>query len=186
MKKILLIITLLFLPSNLFAQEDMVTTTAQDNQYFDLTLTQVSQSVLNKAVKYRLEVTPLKDSAKTQILWEVPVSFSVTPKHPEFVSLSSGQTYVYEATVLPNRGGTYEITATVISWQFDTNYTNSASQSLTLNDSLVAQPVSSDYQIGVILFTVLILLLSGGAIWGSIKLTKVVMRRTKKWLTPPT
>ena len=186
MKKLLLVIALLFFPSNLFAQEDMVTTVAQDSQYFNLTLTQISQSVLNKSVKYRLEVTPLKDSAKTQILWEVPVSFSVTEKHPEFVSLSSGQTYVYEATVLPNRAGTYEITATVTSWQFDTNYTNTASQALTLNDSLVSQPVSSDYQMGVILFTVLILLLSGGAIWGTVKLTKVMMRRTKKWLTPPT
>lgn len=186
MKQIFLIIALLFFPTNLFAQEETAPTVSSDSQYFNLTLTQVSQSVLNKSVKYRLEITPLKDSAKTQILWEVPVSFSVTPRHPEFVSLTSGQTYTYEATVLPNRAGTYEITATVTSWQFDTNYTNTASQSLTLNNSLVSQPVSSDYQVGVILFTVLILLLSGGAAWGAIKLAKVVMHKTKRWLTPPT
>jgi len=184
MKKIFLIIALLFLPFNLFAQEEDVTT-QQQSPYFDLKLTQVSQSVLNKSIKYSLEVTPLKDSAKTQILWETPLSFTVDAKHKDFVSMTVGQTYVYEAIVYPTRSGTYEITASVTAWEYDTNYTNTASQDLTLNDSLVSQPVSSDYQVGVILFTVLILLVSGLAIWGAVKLTKMVMVRTKKWLTPP-
>lgn len=183
MKKLILIVVLLFLPFNLFAQEEV--TTQQNNQYFDLKLTQLSQSVLNKSIKYSLEITPLKDSAKTQILWEVPLSFTVSPKHKEFVSLSVDQKYEYEAIVYPTRSGVYEITATVTAWEYDTNYTNTVSQTLTLNDSLVSQPVTSDYQMGVILFTVLILLLSGAAIWGGIRLTKVIMRRTKKWLTPP-
>lgn len=184
MKKILLAIALLFFPFNVFAQEEVVTT-QQDYQYFNLKLTQVSQSVLNKSIKYSLEVTPLKDSAKTQILWEVPLSFTVVPKHKDFVSMTVGQTYIYEATVYPTRSGAYEITASVTAWEYDTNYTNTASQTLTLNDSLVSQPVTSDYQVGVILLTVLILILSGLAIWGAIKLTKVVMVKTKKWLTPP-
>lgn len=184
MKKILLVIALLFFPFNVFAQEEVVTT-QQDYQYFNLKLTQVSQSVLNKSIKYSLEVTPLKDSAKTQILWEVPLSFTVVPKHKDFVSMTVGQTYIYEATVYPTRSGAYEITASVTAWEYDTNYTNTASQTLTLNDSLVSQPVTSDYQVGVILLTVLILILSGLAIWGAIKLTKVVMVKTKKWLTPP-
>jgi len=184
MKKLFLVVALLFLPFNLFAQEEDVTT-QQSNQYFDLKLTQISQSVLNKSIKYSLEITPLKDSTKTQILWEAPLSFTVSPKHKEFVSLSVGQTYEYEAIVYPTRSGVYQITATVTAWEYDTNYTNTASQTLTLNDSLVSQPVTSDYQIGVILFTVLVLLLSGAAIWGGIKITKVLMRRTKKWLTPP-
>lgn len=184
MKKIFLIIALLFLPFNIFAQEEVVTT-QEDYQYFNLKLTQVSQSVLNKSIKYSLEVTPLKDSAKTQITWETPISFEVKTRHPEFVSLSVGQTYIYEASVYPTRSGTYEITASVTAWEYDTNYTNTASQTLTLNDSLVSQPVTSDYQIGVILLTVLILLLSGLAVWGAVKLTKAVMVKTKKWLTPP-
>jgi len=184
MKKLFLIITLLFLPFNLFAQEEVVTT-EKNNRYFDLKLTQVSQSVLNKSIKYSLEITPLKDSAKTQILWETPLSFTVSPKHKEFVSLSVGQTYEYKAIVHPTRSGVYEITATVTAWEYDANYTNTVSQTLALNDSLVSQPVTSDYQVGVILFTVLVLLLSGGAIWGAIRLTKVVTKKTKKWLTPP-
>ncbi|HQI92731.1 MAG TPA: hypothetical protein PLE98_01850, partial [Candidatus Dojkabacteria bacterium] len=68
MKKIFLIIALLFLPFNLFAQEENVSV-QQNNQYFNLKLTQVSQSVFDKSIKYSLEVTPLKDSAKTQITW---------------------------------------------------------------------------------------------------------------------
>ncbi len=184
MKKIFLIIVLLFLPFNLFAQEEDVAL-QQGNQYFDLKLTQVSQSVLNKSIKYSLEVTPLKDSAKTQILWETPLSFTVNPKHEDFVSVSVGQTYIYEAIVYPTRSGVYEITASVIAWEYDTNYTNTTSQTLTLSDSLVSQPVTSDYQIGIILLTVFIILISGLAIWGAIKLTKLVMIRTKRWLTPP-
>ena len=184
MKKIFFIIALLFLPFNLFAQEENVSV-QQNNQYFNLKLTQVSQSVFDKSIKYSLEVTPLKDSAKTQILWEAPLSFTVTPKHKDFVSMAVGQTYIYEAIVHPTRGGVYEITASVTAWEYDTNYTNTVSQTLTLNDSLVSQPVSSDYQVGVILFTVLILLVSGLTIWGAVKLTKIIMVRTKKWLTPP-
>lgn len=184
MKKFLLIITLLFFPINLFAQEEDVTT-QQGNQYFDLKLTQVSQSVFDKSIKYSIEITPLKDSAKTQILWEIPVSFSVTPRHQEFVSLSVGQTYAYEAIVHPTRSGMYEITASVTAWEYDTNYTNTVSQTLTLNNSLVSQPASSDYQVGSVLFVVLIILISGSIIWGAVKLTKVIMVRTKKWLTPP-
>ena len=184
MKKIFLIIALLFLPFNLFAQEENATV-LQDNQYFDLKLTQVSQSPIDKSIKYSLEVTPLKDSAKTQILWEIPDSFSVNPKHQEFVSLSVGQTYVYEAIVHPTRSGMYEITASVTAWEYDTNYTNTVSQTLTLSASLVSQPASSDYQVGRILFIVLILLVTGFAIWASAKLTKMIMVKTKKWLTPP-
>lgn len=184
MKKIFLIITLLFFPFNLFAQEENITD-LQGNKYFDLKLTQVSQSAINKSIKYSLEITPLKDSAKTQILWETPVSFSITPKHPDFVSLSVGQTYVYEAIVHPTRSGMYEITASVTAWEYDTNYTNTVSQTLTLDNSLVSQPVSSDYQIGRILYVVLILLVSGVAIWGAVKLTRKMMVKTKKWLTPP-
>lgn len=184
MKKIFLIIALLFFPFNLFAQEEAVTV-QQDNQYFNLKLTQGSQSVLNKSIKYSLEITPLRDSAKTQILWEVPLSFKVKPRHPEFVSLAVGQTYVYEATVSPTMGGVYEVTASVTAWEYDTNYTNTASQTLTLSNSRVSQPVSSDYQIGVVLFTVLILLLVGFGTWGAIKLTKKVMFKAKKWLTSP-
>ena len=184
MKKIFFIIALLFLPFNLFAQEENASV-QQNNQYFNLKLTQVSQSVFDKSIKYSLEVTPLKDSAKTQILWEAPLSFTVTPKHKDFVSMAVGQTYIYEAIVHPTRGGVYEITASVTAWEYDTNYTNTVSQTLTLNDSLVSQPVSSDYQVGVILFTVLILLVSGLAIWGAVKLTKIIMVRTKNGLLHP-
>lgn len=185
MKKIFLIIIILFsLPINLFAQED-TSVVQKDNQYFNLKLTQNSQSVINKSIKYTLEITPLKDSVKTQILWEGPVSFKIKPKHPEFVSLKVGQTYIYEAVVFPSLEGIYEITASVTAWEYDTNYTNTVSQILTLNKSLVSQPVSSDYQTGVILTTVAIVLFSGLAVFGIIKLGKKAMSKTKKWLTPP-
>lgn len=185
MKKIFLIIALLFFPFNLFAQEEDSLIAQQESKYFDLKLSQVSQSAINKSIKYSLEITPLKDSAKTQILWEAPLSFKVKSKHSEFVSLVVGQTYTYEAVVFPTRSGMYEITAAVVAWEYDTNYTNTVSQTLTLNNSLVSQPSTSDYQVGAILFTVFILLLCGFTIWGGVKLTKRIMLKAKKWLTPP-
>lgn len=185
MKKIFLIIALLFLPFNLFAQEEDSVIAPEESQYFDLKLTQVSQSAINRSIKYSLEITPLKDSTKTQILWEAPLSFTIKPRHAEFVSLVVGETYIYEAVVFPTKGGMYEITAAVIAWEYDTNYTNTVSQTLTLNNSLVSQPITSDYQVGAILFTVFVLLLCGFAIWGGIKLTKRIMFKARKWLTPP-
>ena len=160
-------------------------TTTVTNKYFDLTLVKKSQSAFGKYVPYELRITPHLDSPKTQILWNSPSTLSITPRHREFLAMQTGQTYTVRANVKPLRHGTYDITVSVISWQYNTNYTNAASDTLTFDKSLVSQPVSAEYQIVNILKYLGILILFGILCFVVIKLSQKYSKRIKQWLTPP-
>lgn len=155
------------------------------NIYFDLILEKKPQSPLGNHVPYVLTVKPHINSAKTQILWNVPSTLTATPKHKEFVSLVDGETYTFKANIKPLRGGSYDFSVSVISWQYDTNYTNSIDDNVTFNKALVLQPTSSQYQILnvvkylVILFVFVVLCIL------TVAIVKKNMIKAKKWLTPP-
>lgn len=198
MKKYLsLFLTIFFLlipPALAFAQDSSEATqqtqvdentTKITNNYFDLTLTEGFQSPLDKSITYTLTVVPHINSDKTQIIWSVPASFSSNANNNSFVSLTAETTYTYKVKVKPTVSGSYNITVSVISWQYDTNYTNSISDDITLNNSLVSTPVSEVYIFSTIAEALVILGLSALAIWGGIKFTKQLMVKAKKWLTPP-
>jgi hypothetical protein len=190
MKKILSIITLLTIFtvfSSSFVNAQEVTTETEDttsgeytlettvdenttratNKYFDLTLTEGGQSPLDKSITYTLTIV------------------KITPRHKEFVSVTKDVESKYKATIKPTMSGEYKITASVVSWQFDTNYTNTVNNSLTLSNSLVSQPITPEYTILVVIEILVLIGVSGLAIWGGIELSKKVLKKTKVWLTPP-
>jgi uncharacterized protein YxeA len=204
MKKLLniLISFLLILPMSatlIFAQEitndssgDYTLQTEVDeatskatNKYFDLTLSEGVQSPLNKNITYTLTIVPHLSSSKVQIIWDSSSTIEITPKHQEFVSVTDGNKYTYKAVIKPSASGTYKINASVIAWQYDTNYTNTVSNSLTLNDALVSQPMTIEYIILVVIVTLIILAIAGLSIWGGIEYSKKLLKKTKNWLTPP-
>jgi hypothetical protein len=183
--KISLLLLFVLLPfTSLFAQEENLIS-PQESKYFELSLAKITQSPFNRAIEYELTVKPLIDSPRTQISWEVPLSFKVNTKHEEFVDLEINQTYTFKAYIKPTRSGTYDITASVISWQHDTNYTNSVSDPIVINNSLLVQPVFSDYIVGVVIIIVISLFILGAIIWLIIRFMKKGTIKVKRWLTPP-
>ena len=160
-------------------------TRASRNRYFDLTLERKNQTPFGKYVTYVLTVVAHIDSPRTQILWNTPSTLEARPRHKEFNALESGQEYTFEVRIRPLRAGDYDFAVSVISWQHDTNYTNSISDNVTFNDNLVLQPVSSYYQTLNILRFVLIGVVFIGLIVGVILFVRKYTEKAKKWLTPP-
>lgn len=160
-------------------------TKSTTNRYFDLTLERKPQTPFGNNVPYILIVTPHLDSPKTQIIWNTPTTLEANPKHSEFVALESGQTYTFEGKIKPLRAGSYDFSISVISWQHDTNYTNSIKDSLVFDSNLVLQPVSSHYQTLNILRFVLIGLVFIGLVVLTVVIVKKYTKKAKKWLTPP-
>lgn len=160
-------------------------TVTSKNNYFELELIRGTQSVLTKNIPYTLYITPKIDSQKTQILWEAPSTLLVRSSHKEFVNLNKDETYKFKINVDPQRAGTYEISASVISWQYDTNYTNSVSSTVTLSNSLVVQPVDSEYSVSIMLMVALAVILIGIVVFVLYKVSGKLIKKLKVWLTPP-
>ena len=160
-------------------------TKLSENRYFDLTLERGLQTAFGQYVPYTLTITPHLDSPKTQILWNMPTTIEAFPKHDEFVSLEKDTTYVFEGRIKPLRGGIYDFSISVISWQYDTNYTNSVGDNVVFNDNLVLLPVSSHYQWMNVLKFALIFVGFAGAVVVAVIVVKKYMKKAKVWLTPP-
>ena len=150
-----------------------------------MVLIRKAQLPFGKKVPYEIEITSHIDSPKTQILWEIPTTMTISEKHKEFISIGKDETKTFKATLTPNRKGTYVVGVNVISWQFDTNYTNSIKDTLEFDKNLVLQPVSDAYKVGNILKIFLLIIMSLVAIYMGYFLTKKGMKYIKKWLTPP-
>lgn len=171
---------------NTWAVEEISETeTEATNQYFDIYISRGGQSAFTGNITYTVQITPHIDSLRTQIQWDVPIALKVRPKHKEFISMQKGVTYTLKASVKPEKAGVYSLTLSAISWQHDTNYTNSASDELTFNKSLILQPVSQSYVIGNIVKYLTVFLLAGGAVFAIIKIVKKYSPKARKWLTPP-
>ena len=160
-------------------------TSMATNKYFDLTLSEGVQSPLNKNITYTLTIIPHLTSSRVQIIWDSSSTIKITPKHEEFVSVTDGGEYTYKAVISPSASGTYKVNVSVIAWQYDTNYTNTVSNSLTLNSGLVSQPVTIEYIILVVIEILIIFAIVGLLIWGGIEFSKKMLKKTKSWLTPP-
>lgn len=190
MKKIILFVATILLMgvTPLYAQDaenKLIPTSSVNTKYFELSLLRTSQNPLTKSISYTLNIKPLIDSTETEILWNTDLSMIVTPHHKRFVSLKKGEVVSVKATVKPKASGTHDVEVSVISWQHDTNYTDSSKETITLSKDLVIQPVSSEYSTSVILMYVAILIISGVGIFVVIKLVKKGSQKAKKWLTPP-
>jgi len=189
MKNILLVLqllTVLLVPSSVIFAQEQELSTETSTQYFDLSITRDIQSAWNKSVPYTVNITPKIDSERTQILWDAPTAISVTPKHSEFVDLTQGQTYTFKANIKPEKSGSYEISVNVISWQHDTNYTNSVSDLITFDSDLQISPQDANYIYAVLTKYLIIIALIGLLTWGIVIFSKKGIKSLKTWLTPPT
>jgi hypothetical protein len=160
-------------------------TKATTNRYFDLTLERKPQTPFGKYVPYELTITPHLDSPRTQILWNTPSTLESKPRHAEFVSLENGETYVFKGRVKPLRAGVVDFSVSVISWQHDTNYTNSITDTIVFNNNLVLQPVSTHYQLLNVLRFFLVALGFAGIVALVVIVVKKNAPKAKRWLTPP-
>ncbi len=115
----------------------------------------------------------------------MPSTLIAKASHREFVNLKKDQTYTFRANIDPQKKGTYEVTVSVIAWQYDVNYTNSVSSTVMLSDSLTVQPTDSAYIVSILLIVVIGLALLGGIIFFLYKSSGKIMNRIKVWLTPP-
>lgn len=198
MKKVLLVITILTLfYSTIFAQQPELNgisngmdtiienTSETSSQYFEIDLIRGTQNPITKKIPLKVVITPKINSSKTQILWSVPTVFTVSKNHPEFVSLNRDQTYTYTASLEPKKAGQYSLSVNVISWQTDSNKSNSANTSININNSLVVTPIETMYVIYIVLFVLLVL---GGiaiSIFLLSKAVKILVKKAKIWFTPP-
>lgn len=160
-------------------------TVTSKNNYFELELIRGTQSPLTKNIPFTLYITPKIDSQKTQILWEVPSTLSARSTHKEFVSLNKDETYKFKVNIDPQRAGTYDVSASVISWQYDINYTNSVSSTVTLSNNLVVQPVDSEYSVSIMLMVALAVILLGIGGFLLYRASGKLVKKLKLWLTPP-
>ncbi len=155
------------------------------SQYFEIELIRGTQNPITKKIPLKVVITPKINSSKTQILWSVPTVFSVLKNHSEFVSLNRDQTYTFTASLEPKKTGQYSISVNVISWQTDSNKSNSANTSININESLVVTPIETMYIVYIILFVLLVL---GGIailLFLLLKAIKILVKKAKIWFTPP-
>lgn len=206
MKRIMLFVLSIFLITTpLFAQEDLEVTSETDeqfdkavqvadeknnsvtstNQYFEIELKRGTQSPISKKIPFTAVITPKIDSPKTQILWNVPTVFKFDSNNPEFVSLKKGETYSYSISIEPDKAGAYDISVNVISWQYNTNKSNSANYNITIGDSLTIQPTDPQYTMLLLLMIFGILAGTGLITFLLIKSIKMLIKKAKIWLTPP-
>jgi len=188
MKKFLYLLTIFFTVLIAVSTVDSVLATDDtktEDRYFDLTLQRGPQTPFGQYVPYTLTIIPHIDSPKTQILWNMPTTIEAIADHDEFVSLQQDQTYVFKGKIKPLRGGVYDFSISVISWQYDTNYTNSVGDNVVFNDNLVLQPVSSHYTWMNVLKFGLIFIGFAVVIIAVVTVVKKYAKKAKKWLTPP-
>jgi hypothetical protein len=155
------------------------------NKYFDLELVIGGQRAISKKIPLTLYVTPHIDSPETQIMWSIPSVFKYSYTSNSFVSLRKDVTYTYSLLIDPQRAGSYTLSANVISWQYDTNKTNSVSQTIKLGESLVIQPTPTSYTLGLLGIVLGGGLAFVGLIFGIFKGVKLLAKNAKKWFTPP-
>lgn len=195
MKKILLtLLAFLLLSGVALAQQsdnienDLVidtNTSETSSQYFNIELKKGVQNPITKKIPFKIVITPKINSSKTQILWNVPTVFTVTKNHSEFVSLIRDQTYTYSALLKPNKEGSYNISVNVVSWQTDSNKSNSADTNITLNKSLIVSPIETMYIVYIFLIVLLVAGIATLIIFLLSKGIKLLVKKAKIWFTPP-
>jgi len=185
---ILTVILSLFLSFPVFAQDnqqELNETNIKSTRYFDIQIVESTQNPFNKSVTLTATITALLDSPKTQIVWDIPNTLNANLKAKNFFAISEGETLSQKIVIKPKTAGTNNITASVISWQHDTNYTNSATKTLTFNKNLEVVPQTSEYKTSVLIMYLGFLLLGGILTFIIIKVVKRGTQKAKKWLTPP-
>ena len=95
------------------------------------------------------------------------------------------KTIPFTVYVTPKKSGSYEVSVNVISWQTDSNKSNSADYKLVIDKSLTVQPVDTMYTVYIILIIVGIIGVFVLLFFLIKKAANVLIKKAKSWLTPP-
>lgn len=166
-------------------KQELGETNIKTVKYFEVQVDENSQNPFTKTVTLTVTIKALLDSPKTEISWDIPSTLEANLKSKRFYSLNEGDSLSQKITIKPKTAGTNNITASVISWQHDTNYTNSSTRTLTFDKDLEIIPKTSEYNTSVLIMYIGFLLLAGIMIFLIIKVVKKGTQKAKKWLTPP-
>jgi hypothetical protein len=159
--------------------------TVTSSEFFTIELFTDTQSPWTRNVPITLKFRANRDSEKTGITWDSPAGVRIVEKHPQFVSVTKGEVYTYNAVASPETAGTYNIAVNVTAWEVKTNYTSSTNITLKFDENLVRDPAGPDYGTAVLIRNVVLALVAivvlGAAAYGA----KLGFGRLKEWLKPP-
>ena len=175
------ILTLLFLFQNSVLSFDESVTT---EQYFQVEYDIGRQSVWNNSIPLDIYITPHSDFSRVEITFGYGGMTDVRYTGPQFFPVEAGETYNVQARVYPKERGTHHITINAIAWEYDTNYTSSASASVPVDENLQIVPQTQAYKVlNVLKYIFITLLVMAGAV-GAYFLTLKNMEKIKRWLEP--
>ena len=176
----LLLISIFLTPAFVYSFDEAVTT----EQYFQVEYEIGRQSVWNNSIPLDIYITPHSSFNRVEVTFGYGGMTNVRYSGPQFFPAEAGETYKVRARVYPQERGTHHITINAIAWEYDTNYTSSASATVPVDENLQIIPQTQAYKILNVLKYIFITILVIGGIVGAYFLTLKNMDRIKKWLEP--
>ncbi len=175
------ILTLFFLfPARIHSVDQSSTT----EQYFRVEYTLGEQSVWNNSIPLNVYITPKSNFSKVEVTFNYGAITEVRYTGPQFFPVNAGETYQVQARVYPKEQGIHHITINAIAWEYDTNYTSSASANIQIDENLQIMPQTQTYKTLNVLKYVLIIFIVIAIIVISYFLIIKNLEKIKKWLEP--
>ena len=183
-----LIITTLLLFTAVFLYHQTKTSALEEqltaDKYFGLEYEVGRQSVWNNPIPLTVYITPYSDFNNVEMTFNHGPITEVRYTGPQFFSVDAGDSYRVQARVYPKEPGTHHVTINAIAWEYDTNYTTSASTSIQIDENLQIVPQTQIYKVLNVLKYLFITLLVIAAAVGMYFLALKNMAKIKKWLEP--
>lgn len=176
-----LVLSFFFLLQNpVHSFEETVTT----EQYFIVEYDIGRQSVWNNSIPLNIYITPHSDFNRVEITFGFGGMTDVKYRGPQFFPVEAGEIYNVQARIYPKEKGSHHVTINAIAWEYDTNYTSSASANIQVDENLQIVPQTQAYKILNVLKYIFITLLVIGIITGGYFLIMKNLEKIKKWLEP--
>ncbi|KKR06072.1 MAG: hypothetical protein UT34_C0001G0112 [candidate division WS6 bacterium GW2011_GWF2_39_15] len=185
MKKLFLFLTLLLTWTFLIHSPVYAEVPETTGDYFNVELSLGTQSPWTKSVPINVKFRSNITADKVEISWDAPEGIEIIERHPQFIPVEKGEVYSYTAYAKPSTSGTYNISGNITDWEFKTNYTSSASITLTFDEDKTTVPQTAGYSGAVIIKSLILLLLALGGLFGLYLLARNFVKKLKKWLEPP-
>lgn len=166
-------------------EQEQTQEVSNENNKVTVEVTLLEQSALNKSVPIEVKFRTNFDTDNAEIVWDYPSQIELVTRHERFVEAKANETYVYRAIIRPQSEGTFSITANIVAWQYNTNYTGSASTSVTFTENLITDPISPSYTVMTIVKLLIILVLLGIGGFFGVRALKKFKTTFFKWFNPP-
>lgn len=180
-------LTILFFTLLFFFQQGVVYSLEErvlTEQYFQVEYEIGRQSVWNNSIPLNIYITPHSDFNRVEITFGYGGMTEVRYRGPQFFPVKAGETYNVQARVYPKERGPHHVTINAIAWEYDTNYTSSASANIPVDENLQIIPQTQAYKILNVFKYIFITLIVIGIGIGAYFLTLKNIEKIKKWLEP--